>query len=338
MSFHKKHVSLFALILSLVVVLAACGGSGSGNSEDGSTGSGSEGEGDTGNNDKTEEAFAVVEHEMGTTKIEEEPKKIVTLYQGATDAAIAMGVKPVGAVESWLQQPFYKYLRSDLKGTENLGSELQPNLEKISQLDPDLIIGSKVRHEKIYGKLKDIAPTVMEATVSDWKASVKLMGKSLGKEDKSQQILSDWDQSIADFKEKMGSKSADFTVSIVRFEADSARIYTQGFPNSILKEAGLQLPENQKKVKDFAIKLTSKEGIPKMNADYIFDITNDYAGNGVPLKTRKEWTNHPLWKNLDAVEKDQVRQVDAITWNMAGGPIAANKMLDDLYQIFGVEK
>ncbi len=34
---------------------------------------------------------------MGTTEIKGKPKRVVTLYQGATDVAVSLGVKPVGA-------------------------------------------------------------------------------------------------------------------------------------------------------------------------------------------------------------------------------------------------
>lgn len=85
---------------------------------------------------------------MGTTEIKGEPKRVVTLYQGATDVAVSLGVKPVGAVESWTQAPQFEYLRDDLKDTKNVGQEPAPNLEEISKLKPDLIVASKVRNEK----------------------------------------------------------------------------------------------------------------------------------------------------------------------------------------------
>ena len=94
-----------------------------------------------------------VENALGVTSIKGEPQRIVTLYQGATDTAVAMGITPVGAVESWLEQPFYEYIRDDLEGVTNVGEETQPNLEEIAKLNPDLIIASKVRHEEIFEQL-----------------------------------------------------------------------------------------------------------------------------------------------------------------------------------------
>jgi iron complex transport system substrate-binding protein len=336
----KRKLSLFALFLAFVLVLAACGGNEETESapkEDDNKAAEQTEKEDEKEDTASESDVREVEHAMGTTTIEGTPERIVTLYQGATDVAVALGVKPVGAVESWLQQPFYEYIRGDLEGTENLGSELQPNLEQIIQLQPDLIIASKVRHEEIYDQLSEIAPTVAHETVFKWKETVELMGEAMGKGDQADQILSDWDSRVADFKEKLGDKAADTEVSIVRFEPGQARIYTQGFPSLVLNDIGLERPENQR-VEEFAIVVSTKEGIPQMDADVIFDITNDYNEDGKPLETREEWQKSPIWENLNAVKNDQVYKVDAVTWNMAGGAIAAQLMLDDIYDRFGLEK
>lgn len=49
----------------------------------------------------------VIEHSMGETEIDGTPKRIVTFYQGANDTAVALGVTPVGIVESWVEKPVY---------------------------------------------------------------------------------------------------------------------------------------------------------------------------------------------------------------------------------------
>lgn len=181
--FKKSFWSL--LVVLSIVLLAACGS----NSSDGKSG----------NKEKTR----TVESAIGSTdNIKDKPKRIVTLYQGATDAAVAMGIKPVGVVESWLEAPTYKYLRDDLKDVKIVGQETQPNLEEIEKLNPDLIIASKIRHEQIFDQLQEIAPTVATETVFTFKDTVKLMGEALNQEDKSKELLKKWDDRVADFKEK----------------------------------------------------------------------------------------------------------------------------------------
>lgn len=328
--FRRKHsFSLLAMIFAFVLVLVGCG---NGSTEEASNSS-------TGEKEESTETSNVrkITHAMGVTEIEGTPERIVTLYQGATDAAVALGIKPVGVVESWVEQPMYNYLKEDLEKVTFVGLETQPNLEEIAKLKPDLIIASKIRHEEIYDQLSQIAPTVTHETVFAFKETVELMGKALNKEDKANEILSDWDNRVADFKTKIKEKMGNdwpFEVSVLNFREDHARIYATGFAGSILEELGFERPETQQSDQP-VIKLTDKESISQMNADvfYIFMSEEEAV-----KKTYEEWTSHPLWSNLDAVKANQVYMVDEVTWNMAGGIIAANLMLDDIYDRFELEK
>ncbi|MEI4791338.1 iron-siderophore ABC transporter substrate-binding protein [Bacillus sp. FJAT-53060] len=316
--FRKSFWSL--LVVLSIVLLAACGNNSS--------------EGKSDSKDKTR----TVESTIGSTEIKGSPKRVVTLYQGATDVAVGMGIKPVGVVESWLETPTYKYLRDDLKDVKIVGQETQPNLEEIEKLKPDLIIASKVRHEQIFDQLKEIAPTVATETVFTFKDTVKLMGEALDQQDKSKELLTKWDDRVADFKEKAKKdiKNWPMNVAVVNFRADHARIYQTGFAGSILTELGFEGPKNVKDKKQDIITLTDKESIPQMNADVIYYFMDDQ--DKAVEKAYKEWTNHPLWKQLDAVKAKQVHRVDEITWNMGGGIIAANMMLDDIYDRLGIDK
>ncbi|MNY78982.1 putative siderophore-binding lipoprotein YfiY precursor [compost metagenome] len=51
----------------------------------------------------------------------------------------------------------------------------------------------------------------------------------------------------------------------------------------------------------------------------------------------KEWTNDPLFKNLNVAKNNKVIQVDEGIWNSAGGYKAANLLLDELIKYFDVK-
>lgn len=326
----QKHFTKWGLLLTVMLIVAslltACG-----NTESEETAGSSD------SSDGAETDAREIEHAMGTTTIEGTPETFVTLYQGATDAATVFEEKPAGIVESWVEKPIYEYLRDDLEGTKLVGEETQPNLEEIAALQPDVIFASKTRHEEIYEKLNEIAPTIAIEELYDYKGTVEYMGEALNKQDKADQILNDWNQRLEDFQAKAAEKLGDEwpqNVSLINFRSDHARIYFDSFAGSILREAGFTRPENQQE-DVWGIKLTDKESITEMNADvfYIF-MSEDQAIQD----TYEDWTNHPLWQNLDAVQNDQVFMVDEVTWNMGGGIRAANLMLDDLYERFDLEK
>lgn len=282
----------------------------------------------------TESAERTIKHAMGEETVSGTPQKVVTLFQGATDAALTLGVKPVGAVEAWIEQPWYNYIRDKMDGVVNLGSENQPNLEEIAVLKPDVIIASKTRHEEIYDQLKAIAPTVMTEEVHIWKDTLALTAEALNKKGEEQAFMQRWDAEVADFKEKMGDK-LNLEAGIVDFRADHARIVYTGFSALVLDELGIARPAKQKG-EDWGVKLVSKENIPQMDADLIFDQTSTSRDDG-RLDLRKEWTEHPLWSNLKAVRNGRVYEVDTATWNNGSGPLAAEGMLRELKEIYELE-
>ncbi|MFC7320045.1 ABC transporter substrate-binding protein [Halobacillus campisalis] len=311
-------------LLLVSLVLSACG-----SSSDETSGETDDQSGDS--------EIREVEHAMGTAEIEGEPERVVSLFQGANDAAVALDVEPVAIVESWVEKPVYEYLRDDLEGVDQLGEETQPNLEEVAKQEPDVIFANEDRHEDIYDQLSQIAPTVMIDEIYGWKDTVDLMGQSLGKEEESDELLNEWDERVEDFTSQMEAEG-HFPVeaAITNFRADHARIFYTGFGGGILNELGFDRPDNHKE-DTWGVKLTSKESIPEMNADVIFNFNSGTEKDEIQ-QTYEDWTSHPLWQELDAVQNDNVHNVDEVTWNSAGGYLAANHMLDDLYEIYDLEE
>ncbi len=290
-------------------------------------GCGGGGAADQSGDEKEQGKTRVVEHAMGKTEIKGTPERVVVLTNDGVDDALALGVKPVGAVQSWIGDPWYDFITDEMKGVEVVGEEVQPNLEKIAALKPDLIIGSKIRHEKIYDKLSAIAPTVYSDTVGHvWKENFKLYAKALNKEDQAQQQLKEWEQKIADFKESMGD-DLDTKVSIVRFLPGLVRIHHNGFPDAVVKEVGLKRPQSQ--IKKAHSSEVTEERIPEMDGDVMFVLTME-EGDGKATKLKEEWMNKPLFKQLDVAQEGNVYEVNDVYWNLSGGIQAANKILDDL--------
>ncbi|MFD0960669.1 ABC transporter substrate-binding protein [Paenibacillus chungangensis] len=327
-----------------MTVLGGCGSGNAANKENGDVQKEASSSGNVSRGDNAAGGIREIKHAMGKTEIEGTPQRIVTLYQGATDVAVALGVKPVGAVESWAQQPMYDYLKEELADTVILGSEAQPNVEEIAKLKPDLIIASKLRNEKIYENLKAIAPTVTHETVFQFKETVELMGQALNKESEAAELLQAWDARVADFTGKISAKLSGewpVTVSILNYRADHARIYVTGYAANILNELGFIRTEYQQKEADegkVVISLTDKEAIPSMNAGTIFYFKGGFGEDEAVNKSYEEWTTHPLFQQLDAVKNNRVFQVDEIAWNLGGGISNANVMLDQLYEHYGLEK
>lgn len=325
-----------ALFLALFLVLTACGSkdSAGGNNQPAPANNSQSENAASGNDDQVR----VVKHAMGETEIKGTPQKVVVLTNEGTEALLALGVKPIGAVRSWTGDPWYDHIKDEMEGVTVVGEESQPNLELIAGLQPDLIIGNKMRQEKVYEQLKAIAPTVMaEDLRGEWKINFKLYAEALGKSAEGDELMAAFDARIEDFKARAGDKVNE-TVSVVRFMAGKTRVYhTNTFSGIIFDQIGLARTDMTKNAKDSFVDEITKERLPEADADRLFYFTYE-TGDDKANATEQEWTNDPLWKNLGAVKNGRAYKVSDAIWNTAGGIKAANLMLDELYEIYEIQQ
>ncbi|MEQ6390648.1 ABC transporter substrate-binding protein [Bacillaceae bacterium S4-13-58] len=328
-----KKWMIILMTMFVLVALAACGSSDEEDKDNNNAGQENT-NGETANNEpeantNEEEVTYEVEHAMGTTTIEGQPERIVVLTNHGTEALLALGIKPVGAVQSWTGDPWYDHIADQMEGVQVVGTESDISLEAILALEPDLILGNKMRQEEHYQALSDIAPTVFEETLrGDWKVNFKLISEAVNKEAEGQEVLDAYNNRVAELSENLGDKLST-EVSMVRFMPADVRVYHKdSFSGIILDEIGLARPESQD-VDDFAAKGVTKERIHEMDGDVIFYFTYENE-KGEGQQVEDQWINDPLWNSLEAVKAGKVYEVSDTIWNTAGGVLAANLMLDDL--------
>ncbi len=332
-TYKKSWLSLFLLSIT-ILILAACGNT---NNETTDT------EGAEGTNDAPTEDTYTVEHALGTTEIKGTPEKVVILTNEGTEALLAMGVTPVGAVQSWLGEPWYEHISDQMADVEVVGTESEVNVEAIAALKPDLIIGNKMRQEKIYEQLNAIAPTVFAETLrGDWQENFNLYSKALNREEEGNKVISDFESRITTLKDSLGDK-LNQEVTVVRFMAGMTRVYyTDTFSGVIFDKLGLKHSSSVQELfkdnpDDLFVREVGKEVIPQLDADILFYFTYAPPGDTEATKTEEDWTNDPLWKNLEVVKAEKAYKVDDAIWNTAGGVIAANLLLDDIEKKLNAE-
>ncbi|MEP0746902.1 MULTISPECIES: iron-siderophore ABC transporter substrate-binding protein [unclassified Coleofasciculus] len=265
---------------------------------------------------------------MGETKVPVNPQRVIVL--GNLENVLALGIKPVGATTLG-DGEFLSYLRNQTEGITKLGINGQPSLEKILFLKPDLILGWSW-DEEIYEKLSQIAPTVFVEGSITWKEWLRTFAEALGKTPEAEKLLRNYNQRVETFKEQMGDRFSQIQVSVVNFWADQVRIYMKrSFSGLILNDIGMLRPSAQNKDKNS--ENLSLELIPKMEGDAIFLV----LGEGKESKLN-QFTNHPLWFQLNAVKQGKVYQVNSDAWISSWGIIGANRVLDDLFKYLVTEK
>lgn len=277
---------------------------------------------------------------MGDVKIPSQPKRVVVLDTGELDDVTLLGIDPVGAVAPHFKSEggFPTYLKGELSGTADVGPLLEPNLEKIASLKPDLILSSKVRHEKVYDKLSAIAPTVFtETTGGVWKQNLKVHAQALGLEKEAAAKVEEYETQAKALGEAIRKKDGGTmpTASVVRFIAGPTRLYqTNSYSGVVLNDIGFKRPKSQVS-NDPAVTMkdVSPEQIDQADADLIFVTTAD-----TPDKTQqKQVTSNPVWKSLKAVKAGKVFTVPDETWMSGIGVQAAEQMLKDVAKATGVQ-
>ena len=162
--------------------------------------------------------------------------------------------------------------------------------------------------------------------------------EALGKTDKAEQIMADYQARIEEFQAQMGDRLQKIEVSTVRVRQDIIEIYLENsFSGTIVADVGLPRPSTQANAETpFAIEI-SKELLQRADGDDIFVWT---AGGNEELakndrSSLKQLKADPLWSKLNAVQQGRVYDVSSY-WN-GMGPISANLVLDDLFEYL-VEK
>jgi len=302
----------------LVVVgafaLAGCGASGS-------TPAGT----DAGNAPSSETTVREVQTAKGTVTLKGVPKRVVVLDIGQLDDSLALGVKPVGMVqiEAGAEPP--KYLADKLQGIQDVGTVLQPNLEAIAALNPDVILGSKKRNDKIYDQLTAIAPTILTETIGDdWQGDFKMYADALDKRAEADDLLATYQTSVDALKKKVDAGGAQTVASVVRALPGQVYVYEMGsFCGRILSDAGLVRNPTQSKP-DLGEVVTA-DTLSKAAGDIMF-----YSVYGKDDSALKQLEALPAWKDIAAVKADKVFKVDDDYWFVGTGYQAALLVVADL--------
>jgi len=270
----------------------------------------------------------VVQHMMGEACIPESLHHVITLRPDHFANSFALGIEPIASVfaEGF---PFPEDIKNEVGNIESVGGYSTPNLEKILQLKPDLII-SNSRLEGIYEDLSRIAPTVvidLPYPPPSWKEQLQTLAEFMGKEDVSQQLMDDYWQRIENIKQALGPQLDQLEVSVANSSLEHG-IWVLGedhFVGEVLNDIGLQRPLSQRG-DFFYIDDISIEKLSNIGGDVLFFVS---MGRGQDEEYQEKLQEDSLWQKLNAVQNEQVYFVDGY-WQEAGSILAINAVLDDI--------
>ncbi|PHV69453.1 ABC transporter [Sporanaerobium hydrogeniformans] len=269
-----------------------------------------------------------VVHALGETEVPRNPKNVVVFDYGTLDALDTLGVEVIGVAPGTLPDYLEKY-----KGDSyvNVGELFEPNLEKIYELEPELIIIGG-RQADFYDQLSEIAPTISmslenEDYLGSFKKNMNYLGQIFNKEEEVAKKLEEVDKAIEEVSTLAKEKDAkglivlanDTAISVYG-EASRFGIIHQNFGVTPVDTTIEDAKHGQK---------ATFEYIVEKNPEYIFVIDRTAVAGGA-TSAEKLFENE-LMKNTDAYKNNRIIYLNPQAWYVAnGGFISTQIMIDEI--------
>ncbi|GBU11390.1 iron ABC transporter substrate-binding protein [Erysipelotrichaceae bacterium] len=249
-----------------------------------------------------------ITHELGETKLNTRPEKIVTFDWASLETMHALGVEVTGVVKSSLPSYLSEY---EGERYTDIGTIFEPNFEEIAKMKPDVIfIGARQR--KHYEALSKIAPTLFFDTdiadyIGSFEKNITTIGELFSKEDDVKTYLIDLKKDIKTVQEQAEKMSEN--ALILSVTGDDLNVYGP--------KSRLGMLHNTLKIKavDEGIEVATHgqsvgfEYILEKNPDYIFVInrgaltdasqTTSVLDNDVMKKTKAYMNKKIIYLNQD---------------------------------------
>ncbi|WP_297632593.1 ABC transporter substrate-binding protein [uncultured Clostridium sp.] len=282
--------------------------------------------------DKEEKTKAVVkiEHEVGTTEVNEEPKRIVVFDFAALDTLDKLGIEGIVGIPKSSTIPEYlsKYKSDEY---ESVGGLKEPDLEKINELKPDLIIINGRQHS-FYEKLSQIAPTISLAKkdgeyIESTTKNLKYLGDIFNKEDEISEELKKINEKVEDINKKVKENGYSAT-TIMASNGELSVFGKESRFGVIYNELGFENTDENVKAADHG-QTVSYEYIKNQKADYMFVIDKGAITND--KKTAKELLNNELVNSSEVYKKGNIIYLNTVAWYISDGGIQSTYiMLDEI--------
>jgi iron complex transport system substrate-binding protein len=230
--------------------------------------------------------------ENGPIEVPADPQRVI-LLSGFTGNVIDLGVNVVG-VDTWSKNnPTFE---KEMKDVAEVSDE---DLEKVIELEPDLIIG--LSNIKNIDKLSEIAPTVTYTWGKvDYLTQHIEIGKLLNKEKEARSWVDNFKKEAESAGEEIRAKiGEDATVSVMESYGKDLYVFGSNWARGteILYQAmKLKMPEKVKEVAESAGYFTlSAEVIPEYAGDYV--ILSKYSDADTSFQETETYKNIPAVKN-----------------------------------------
>ncbi|MBC2172378.1 siderophore ABC transporter substrate-binding protein [Listeria booriae] len=258
-----------------------------------------------------------IKHELGETKVKQNPEKVVVFDFGTLDTLQALGLS--NNVAGLPKQSLPKYL-NDFAADKyaDLGGLKEPDFQKINEAAPDLNIISG-RQSDSYDKFSDIAPTIYQGVdakdyMKSFQTNVNTIASIFGKEDEAKKQLDAIDKQVADVK---ASVPEGKTGLILLANDGKMSAYGPGSRFGLIHDVLGVTPADPNIEASTHGQSVSSEYIAEKNPDYIYVVDRGAAVGGE--SSAKSVVENELVKKTNAYKNDHIVYLNPEYWYLSGG-------------------
>jgi iron complex transport system substrate-binding protein len=284
-----------------------------------------------------------IEHALGTTTIPERPKRVVVVGYTDQEPLLALGVKPVGAMDWFGQGTYGKWpWERDAWGgkpaplVSNKANEI--DFERVAAQKPDLILGLYAAlKQSDYDKLSQIAPTVAQAKgdpyTTPWRDMTRTAAKAVGRVAEGERLIEATEARFAAFR-KAHPEAAD-EVALVVDAGQAPKTYypfsSEDPRGQFLRELGYRRSRQIDELagNTFGTEVT-KERVDLLDVDRLFLL--------IDAPARKRLDGDALFGRLGVARERRVTDLPYYSSDQLGAALAFNSVLSIPYALDGIDK
>ena len=271
------------------------------------------------------EETLVVSHELGETTVNKNPKRVVVFDYGILDSLDKLEVEGiVGLVQDGLPEHLSKFESEDYS---SVGSLKEPNMEKIFELTPDLIIISG-RQADYYEELSKIAPTIHlgvnnENYLESFSENMNKLGEIFGKEKAVEKELTAITEAIEELNAKVTEKNVNGLITLAN--DGSFSVYGAESRFGIIHNSFGVIPVDETIESSTHGQKASFEYIVEKNPQYLFVVDRAAIVGGTT--SAKELFENELMKKTDAYKNDNIVYLNPNIWYTATGGFTSTMIM-----------
>lgn len=279
-------------------------------------------------------AAITIRHKLGTTVIPRPPQRVAALEMNEVDFLDQLGVPVAGMVKDYVPHFLARY--KDDANVRDLGAIVQPNLERVHALRPDLILITPLQANH-YQELAEIAPTLhfdvdfrnsQHRHIEVVREHLLTLGRIFGKELLAQQKAAQLDAQVQQAR-RVTEGRAERALIVLHNNGAFSAFGQQSRYGFVFSALGVQ-PASAAVESSLHGQPVSSEFIQQADPDILYVVDRTAVMERRPVMNAQQLAN-PLLRQTKAWKSGRVVFADADAWYITGAsPASLQRLIDDV--------